>query len=51
MRWQRLNRQPADLLGESKEKVLKVAQDFGWQIALTAKAAVDAPLGVHFRIH
>jgi DNA primase large subunit len=34
----------ADLTNETKEKILKVALDFGWSIELTAKETVDSPL-------
>src|SRR5271157_3311006 len=34
----------ADLFNESKEKILKIAQDFDWKIKLTPKENSDTPL-------
>ena len=34
----------SDLINESKEKILQIAQDFGWKIKLTSKEGTDSPL-------
>ena len=38
-----------DLMGERKEKILKIAEDFDWKIKLTPKENIDSPLD--FTIH